>query len=115
MQQLVSGGVFPNCGFDCWAKKQALSSLLEMARKPDTKGTVFLPWSEEAFQRQAAALCLTLDELLNAIAEDDGRAAMYVSAVFHPNRVLYSKDFKTGMGITTVQGLNFTLHQEPNR
>lgn len=115
LQQLVDGGVFPNCGFDCWANKTALKPLLEMARQPATKGTLFLPGTKTAFQRQAEALCLTLDELLNAIAEDDGRAAMYVSAVFHPSRVLYSKDFKKDMPITTMQGLNFTLHQEPNR
>lgn len=115
LKQLENGQLFPGCGLGCLAKQPRLKALLDISMNPNTKGTVFFPGDERAFKRHAETLCLTLEEYVRAMNETEEVAAKYINAVFHSTTTLYLKDFKEGMSLTTMQGLNFTLHRARNR
>jgi len=84
-----------------WANTMDFKPLLKWALNPQASFTAFFP-SDDSWPRVAAYYCLSLQGVLDNISNLPEMLANYLKAHIVPNVIMYSKDFKDGMVLTTM-------------
>jgi hypothetical protein len=79
MQQLSGGGrLSGKINLVEWMANADFKTAVAIGENGEVNATAFLPGPMDAWVEQAAAQCQTLQEFMNAIAENPGVAAQYV-------------------------------------
>lgn len=86
-----------------WAGSPEFALVRALAYNPRTKATVFLPGPVEAYQKQAAAHCLTFQAWYNKMASQPALPADYIRAMIVPSQALNSSRFWDGATLRTAQ------------
>lgn len=90
-----------------WANSERFQAMTKIAQNPNLNYTVFLPGPIEAFEKQAAAQCLSLKEWLTEFATNPDMSAQYVQSFFVKG-AYNSSTFTDGKGLPM-----FTRGQQP--
>lgn len=97
-----------------WSRNDEFKLITSIATNPRSKGTVFLPGPVEAYEKQAAAQCLTVQEAYNLLARQPKMPADYIMAAIVPAQALNSSTFRDGQVLrTSLSGVRLQLGRRP--